>query len=368
MVEFDSSTTVMTYIRRFFSHIRKRAPIYFVLMLIIFGVFFVFRDVIYDTFIRKHDATVIYYDENGMPITDYGWIQGVYVGPQDNPLVIATAAEDYFEQMLGGNMSAESYLLDILDWIVGNRCNQTIDPGGGPVEVTHWIYNFSIYDIPAGWYSAMADAEMLHALALAYNYYNDSIYLDVCYEIISSFEIDKELGGSRLILGDEMAWYPEVIVSDEIDPNYPERRILNGFLFALEDLYYTHQILNESRILTLFTEGIASAVDSLHLYEHPENWTYYQLDPTKLASESYHQIHIGLTQSLYEKTNITEFKTYHDRWITFTDYPEDSLWELTERRIKEIQYGLVFLLAAAGMILLLDLLQMRLRLRLTKRS
>ena len=368
MAESESSPSIMTYIRRFFSHLRKRLPIYIVLMLIVFGVFFVFRDAIYDNFIRRHDATVIYYDDDGMVVTDYGWVQGVHVGPQDNPLVVAQSAELYFEQVLAGNSTAEGYLLNTLDWIVQNRINQTVDPGSGSVDVVHWIYNFSIYDLSAGWYSAMADAEMLYALALAYDYYNDSLYLDICYEIINSFEIDKELGGTQLILDGGMAWYPEVIVPDEIDPEYPERRILNGFLFALEDLYNTYLILNESRILTLFDEGIVTAVDSLHLYEHPENWTYYQLEPAKAASEGYHRIHIELMQSLYEITNITEFETYHDLWITYTDYPEDSFWEFTERRWKEIQYGVIFMLAAAGMILLLDFLQMRLRSRYATNS
>ena len=337
-------------------------------MLIVFGVFFVFRDAIYDNFIRRHDETVIYYDENGMAVTDYGWVQGVYVGPQENPLVIAQAAEHYYEQMLEGNSSAEGYLLFLLNWIVENRINQTIDAGEGPVEVCHWIYNFSIYDLPAGWYSAMADAEMLHTLALAYEHYNDSNYLSICYEIITSFETNKELGGSRLIIEGNESWYPEVIVPHAIDPNYPERRILNGFLFALEDLYYTYQILNESRVSTLFQEGVETAAESLHLYDAPENWTYYQLDPLKLASESYHHIHIQLTQSLYEKTNITEFKTYHDLWSTYTKYPESPFWALTERRVKEIQYGLIFMLAAASVILLLDFLQMRLRLRFSGKN
>ena len=364
----ESDTSLLTYIRQFFTHIRKRLPLYIVLMLIVFGVFFVFRDTIYDSFIRRNDVTVIYYDETGMAVTDYGWVQGVYVGPQDNPLVIAQAAELYLEEVLDGNATAEPYLLNILDWIIENRNNRSVDPGGGPVDVTHWTYDFSIYDFPSGWYSAMGDAEILHALALAYDYYNDTDYLDICYEIISSFEIDKEIGGTKLVLDGGGSWYPEVIVPDEIDPNFPERRILNGFLFALEDLYYSYEILNESRVLTLFNDGVLSAVNSLHLYEHPENWTYYQLDPLTPASVSYHQIHVDLMQSFYEKTNFTEFKTYHDRWITFTDYPEDSFWELTERRIKEIQYGIMFMLIAAGTILLLDFAQMRIRLKLTKSS
>ncbi|MFW9786853.1 MAG: D-glucuronyl C5-epimerase family protein [Candidatus Thorarchaeota archaeon] len=368
MAESGMSNSLKGYIRRFLAHLRKRLPIYFILMIIVFGVLFVFRDDIYDTFIRRHEEKTFYFDEHGLPMTDYGWTQGVYVGPQFNPLVIARGAQVYYDQMLDGNTTAAGFLNYTLNWLVENRVTQTIDNESGLVTVSHWLYNFSIYDQPAGWYSAMAEAEIAHTLAQAYDYSGNPIYLQILNETLNGFEVSQEIGGSMLIIDEVGNWYPEVIVPSTVDPTYPKRRILNGFLLGLEDLYLANEYLNQTRIKRLFDNGINSALQTLHLYEAPENWTFYQLNPVKYASVGYHHVHISITGILYNITGITEFQTYHERWKSWTVVPPQADVDLTERRLKEISYGLLFMSIAAGMILLIDFMQMQVRTRVTSNS
>ncbi len=362
-----SSSSLFGHVRKLFSHIRKRLPIYFVLMVVIFGVLFVFRDEIYDNLIERHEAeNAVSFTPEGIPITDYGWKQGRYVGPVISPLHVGNWAQTYYNQSLYGNTTAGVYFNNTIQWFLDNRVTNEIDDGGGPVNVSHWIYNYAIYDMPAGWRSAMADAEILHALALAYDLYENPLVLQVCDEVLNGFEISQDLGGNVLDLSDGGAWYPEVIVPASLDPTYPHRRILNGFLFAVEDLYATYELLNETRVLTLFNLGVTSALEHMDLYESPRNWTYYQLDPEKLASVHYHGVHIRLTQSLYQITNDSTFLEYSQRWAGWTQYPEDPWWVLTPRLMLEIQFGLLFMGIAALAILGLDLLQMHIRDRLRR--
>lgn len=358
----SSRSLLFDYIMRFLSHVRRRLFVYFVLMVVVFGVLFIFRDDIYDTFIERHEVqTTTIFTSEGIPLTDYGYKHGRYVGAVINPLHVGNWAQTYYNQSLHGNTTAGAYFNNTVQWFIDNRVTAEVDNGTCSVNVSHWTYDFAIYDMPSGWRSAMADADILHSLALAYNMYEDPLVLQVCQEILNGFEIPKELGGNVLDLGDGGAWYPEVIVPNELDPDYPERRILNGFLFALEDLYYTYELLNDTRILDIFSLGVHSALTHIDLYESPRNWTYYQLDPQKLASVHYHGIHIRLTQSLYEITMNGTFSEYSSRWASWTQYPDDPWWVVTPRLMLEIQYGLLFMSVAGLVILGLDLLQMKLR-------
>jgi hypothetical protein len=362
MADSASSSSVFRYIRAFFAHIRRRLPVYFVLMVVIFGVLFVFRDDIYDTFIERHEEeNTISFTAEGIPITDYGWKHGVYIGPVISPLHVGNWAQTYYNQSLYGNTTAAVYFNNTINWFLENRVAQEVNDGGGAVNVSHWLYEFAIYDMPAGWRSAMADAEILHSLALAYNETKSPVILQVCNEVLNGFEIPIEDGGNVLDLGDGGAWYPEVVVTDDLDPTYPDRRILNGFLFALEDLYGTYELLNETRILDIFNLGVQSALTHIGEYESPRNWTYYQLNPEKLAPVHYHRVHIRLTQSLYEITLNSTFAYYNSRWASWTEYPEDPFWVLTPRLMLEIQYGLLFMGLAGLAILGLDFLQMKVR-------
>jgi hypothetical protein len=362
MADPASSSSVSKYVRAFFSHIRKRLPVYFVLMAVIFGVLFIFRDEIYDNFIERHEVeNTVSFTSEGIPVTDYGWKHGLYVGAVVSPLHVGNWAQTYYNQSMHGNTTAAACFNNTIDWFLENRVTQEVSDGGGPVTVSHWLYEFAIYDMPSGWRSAMADAEILHALSLAYDQYRSPSILEVINEVLNGFEIPLDSGGNVQDLGDGGAWYPEVIVDDNLDPSYPNRRILNGFLFALEDLYNTYEILNESRILEMFHLGVQSALTHIEEYESPLNWTYYQLNPQKLASVHYHGVHIRLMKSLYQITLNDTFSHFSSRWEGWTDYPETPPWSLTPRLMLEIQYGLLFMGTAGLVVLGLDLLQMKVR-------
>ncbi len=331
------------------------------------SVFFVFRNEIYAGVILRNDISTVYYDESGLPVINYGYKKGVYVGPHINPLAVGDAAEKYYFQMVGGNATAEPLLMNVISWLMNNCRTATVAIHNETKQVCQWVYNFSIWNIPAGWTSSMADAQILHVFALAYSYYKNDTYLSISDRIINGFEIPIYQGGNRLVLDDGTVWYPEVIVAPDIDSSFVTPLILNGFLYALEDLFLSYLLLNQSRVQDIFQTGIASARANLHKYELPRNWTYYKLHPQAIASEQYHRVHVKLTEILYDITNDSLFYTYHLRWSNFTKYPEPSLSEMLNTAGRYLFYGSLVLLLAFVSILSLDVLQITVRRRLKRR-
>ncbi|MHA2142405.1 MAG: D-glucuronyl C5-epimerase family protein [Candidatus Thorarchaeota archaeon] len=293
----------------------------------LFPVVFLNRTQIYSTFIKRYDRWTYSLTEDGLPITDYGYQASVYIGPQITPRMVANAAFGYYNQMEEGNTSAGMYFNNTVDWLIENRETRDVLTENGTVRISHWPYDFAIWDLPEGWYSAMVDAKALYALALAFILYGDSSLQDICEETTSSFEIPIAQGGNVLFLEDGTSWYPEYIVNPELDSSYESPLVLNGFLIALNNLYWANEIFNCSRLDVAFEKGAESAAANLHLYDLPYNWTLYHIAyPQKLASRSYHNIHIEQTEYLYQHTNNSIFDFYSSRWAEY-EGPPLFTWE-----------------------------------------
>ncbi|MHA1481705.1 MAG: D-glucuronyl C5-epimerase family protein, partial [Candidatus Thorarchaeota archaeon] len=124
---------------------------------------------------------------------------------------------------------------------------------------------------------------------------------------------------------------------------------------------------NSTRIQKIFNLGIISASANLYKYDMDVNWTLYHLAyPQKIAPRNYHQIHIEFTNFLYEYSNVTVFKTFSDKWTTYTQYPSFTLAEFTSPEF--IYFGFVMVAIIIGPLFTLDIFQMIVRNYLKKRS
>lgn len=345
----------------------RRILVYFVILAILFPVVFVNRTAIYSTILSRFDPWVHWYDDNGIPHTDYGYQAGVYVGPQITIRLVATAGISYYEQMKAGNATAEIYFNNTVNHVIQHKNTFDVATENGTVAVTNWPYDFAIYDLPADWRSAMVDAMALNLLALAYQEYGNSSYLEIFDQVIDVFQIPTTLGGNLYILDDDTWWYPEIGVPDELNPNYEIPLILNGFLFALVHLYQSNLLLNNTELGMVFDQGVVSAATNIHKYDLENyEWTLYHIDyPQKLASESYHQIHINLARLLHDFTNVTEFDTYSTKWETYTNRPlftweEIFSWEF-------ISNGLMMVALILVPVVSIDVLQSLTRIYLRKK-
>ncbi|MFW9965135.1 MAG: D-glucuronyl C5-epimerase family protein [Candidatus Sifarchaeia archaeon] len=339
----------------------RRLLIYLIILAILFPFVFINRTAIYSTILSRYDTWRHWRNSDGFPVTDYGYQAGVYVGEQISMRLVSSNAIAYHEQWKAGNSSAEVFFNNMIDYILEHRKDIQVPTENGSRTITVWPYEFAIWDLPKGWQSAMVDARVLNALALAYQEYGNSSLSTIIDQSIASFETPTYLGGNLLVLEDGTYWYPETVIPNELYPDYPVPLILNGFLFALENMYHANEILNNTSLETVFNKGIISAAANLYRYDLPQyNWTLYHIAyPQKLASNSYHNIHISLTRQLYEWTNVSIFDTYSTKWESYTSRPfftweEIFSWEF-------ISNGLLMVSLILIPIVSIDILQVLVR-------
>ncbi len=357
-----------SFLSRNRSKIFRRLLAYFLILLAMSPIIFIYRTEIYTTLLSRHDDWhFAYYTEDGIPVTDYGYQAGVYVGEQITARAVANQAIEYDEMFEEGNTTAGVFFNATIDWLLENRNDQVVTTENGSVTITNWPYDFGIWDIPSGWQSAMVDAKALHAFSLAYDKYGNSSLKVIAEQIAEGFEITTELGGNQMMLEGDNVWYPEVVIPSALNSNYQSPMILNGFLFALRHIYVANQIFNISKFDTIFDLGVVSAAENLYKYDSSYEWSLYSLEePLNLASTKYHQIHIELLKELYNYTSNETFRTYYEKWEQFTSRPSFTWEEIFSAEF--IYYGLLMVAIIMIPVLAIDITQFIIRSQLKKRS
>ncbi|MHA2310992.1 MAG: D-glucuronyl C5-epimerase family protein, partial [Candidatus Thorarchaeota archaeon] len=237
------------------SQILRRFMIYLLTLIIVFPFVFINRHTIYSTILLRHDTYKYSIRNDGIPVTDYGYQAGVYVGEQITIRTVSEAAVRLYNEYMEGNSTALIYFNNCINYILEHHVNMDLNTDNGTVTITTWPYDFAIWDLPVGWRSGMVDAMAINAISLAHSLNGNATYLDIIDRAISAFEIPIALGGNLLILENNTYWYPEIVITPDIIPDYNSPLILNGFQFALIHMYQANEILNNSRLRHVFNLG-----------------------------------------------------------------------------------------------------------------
>ena len=76
---------------------------------------------------KKQPPPHVIYD-NGIPILDYGYVKGIFVGMQLNPLTISHSALQYYDSYKqNGNNSSKLNFLSNVNWLVDNSMRFGLD-------------------------------------------------------------------------------------------------------------------------------------------------------------------------------------------------------------------------------------------------
>ncbi len=262
--------------------------------------------------LRTHSPGIIKIDENGVPIADYGYQMGEYLGPQRNPLTIATKATSYFDQYSSaGNPVKKDYFLNCIRWLAEAEKDR------GAYSL--WAYEFDVrpYNLKAPYYSAMAQTRIMVAFERAYELTKDQRYELLSLKAMRSLEVPIGDGGVLHVdPRDGGSWYEE-LASDTIKPPL----ILNGFIFSLLDLNDVFVRTGSQEAKTLFDNGVVELKRHLADFD-TGRWTYYDMEG-ELAYD-YHYVHIDQMRQLYDITGQAIFKAYHDKWASY--FPWNPMW------------------------------------------
>ena len=284
----------------------------------------------YCTLFDRSSSYEVILDENGIPITHYGCIDGIYVGKQRSIVAVADKSLDYWNEyqlsdkndkvLLSydwdkclkkndntpkNSTEARMMFLNCADWLVENVVYYE--------NYTVWEYSYpSYYKQTPPWRSGQAQAMGIQTLLRAYDLTDDPKYLTCAKNALQAFYITVEVGGVTDMEPDGGWWYDKFA---DIDGERP--KVLNGMMFALLGIHDFYERTNDPDAKILFDNGIISLKNHLGEYD-AGNWSYYDRNG-KLASEKYHNIHIQQLSILYNITGDSAFKNYHDKFKSYND-------------------------------------------------
>ena len=193
-----------------------------------------------------------------------------------------------------------------------------------------WVHDWPLafYGTPAPWISAMAQGEAISLLLRAHLLTGNDDYLRVATGAFETF-----------LSGSVCARYPDGSLSLEEYPANPPAHVLNGAVFASLGLldYAIH--LQDTSALRLWEAAVDGIARNLHRYD-TGFWTRYDLFPVvRLASPSYHEIHIRQMRLLYELTSERAFLHREEKWLKYQRSLRSELLWIAAKSAEKARLG-----------------------------
>lgn len=273
--------------------------------------------------IRGFDAAkmiTISADTEGIPLVDYGEIDGVFVGIQRNPVTVCQTALDHWDNFQKGEQAAKNLFLNCANWLINNAVERA--------DYRVLEYNFPLvsYQMKPPWLSAMAQGQALQVLVKAHQLTREHQYLACAYQLAKVMFIEVKDGGVTTKHEADAWWYEECANPAQ------ESGILNGMLFTLIGLHElasyapaeltTEDHKSKKSVQLLLENGMRDLKQRLPLFDRGGH-SYY--DILKLpAGVDYHRLHIQLLTQLYALTGEPSLHDFADRWSAFQRRPAIS--------------------------------------------
>jgi hypothetical protein len=250
---------------------------------------------------EKRPPVTITLDDKGVPLSDYGRLNGVEVGVQRSIVAVAEKGLDFWNRLYPDRPHVLlSYSWENgRDWRTANGGAVETEPASGMLNCAKWLmenadtlagctvwrYRYpSFYGTKPRWLSAHAQGQAIRLLFRAYDETKIVEYREAALSAVHAFYITIELGGMTERLSDDHWWYHKFA-----DLNSTRPRVLNGMMFTLMALHevYAHCGLVEAR--DLFERGALAVIKTVDLYDQGE-WSAHTPDG-RPASSHYHLIH-----------------------------------------------------------------------------
>lgn len=247
------------------------------------------------------DPAYVMSDDDGVPIVNYGMVDGTFIGLRRNPVFTSMAALEYYKDFkMNGSDSSRRQFLNNADWLtenavrVGNYSNYEYD------------FDWPKYNLSAPWRSGMAQGLALHVMVRAHEISQDDKYLKSAASILNSFFVEVKDGGVTY-KSDDGWWYEEYA-----HPNAVPSRVLNGMMYAVLGIHEYYDYTGDDNAALLLGNGISALKAEISRYD---NGGYSDYDILQTPSgKKYHTVHIILSEKLYEISDEEIFKMYHEKW------------------------------------------------------
>ncbi|MDW7682148.1 MAG: D-glucuronyl C5-epimerase family protein [bacterium] len=243
------------------------------------------------------------FDENGIPLTRYqrqpNW--------KHNPVTVCQYGLFLYNRWLRSHeQKSKKLFLSQATWLVQNA-----EPGSNGALVWYYRFDLPYYQIKSPWISGMAQGEALSLLLRAHQITADDNFFTTAEKAWCVFENDVQNGGVISTYADGQP------VIEEYPSLHHKSCVLNGFIFGLLGVYDYFIYADHSAARELFYRLISSLKNNLFRYDSGY-WTYYDLKyPLRLASKTYHLIHLEQLKTLHKLTGESFFEDCYQQWQAY---------------------------------------------------
>ena len=159
-------------------------------------------------------------------------------------------------------------------------------------------YPFPHKDIPAGWWSGMANGTVSLAFLLGAEIFHSSVYLNKAERAYNGLIFPVRKNGSTLMTRNGNAWFLE----------YSHKRVrrkdayfvMNGFLYALLHIRTLDMVFPDKGFDQYYDAGLSALKEMNGQFYYADSaWTYYMLQPPTPESLHYCIFDLLLFESLY---------------------------------------------------------------------
>lgn len=243
-------------------------------------------------------------DNSSIPLIDYGYVNGTYIGLQRNPLTVASYALQYYNsyKLRGDERSKQSFLNDT-NWLTTSAIPRS------NYSLLEYKFPWPRYDLSPPWHSAYSQAQASLAMAKAYHLTGDKKYLETSKMLLNSFFIEVKKGGVTYKTPNNGWWYEAYAGNGS-----KESRELTGMMSSLIAIYNYYNFSHDDSAKYLFDQGVIALTKNLPNYDYSNGTLSYSDALAHVASSQEHNLHVDLLGHLYSITKQAIFKVYHDRW------------------------------------------------------
>lgn len=157
--------------------------------------------------------------------------------------------------------------------------------------------------------SSMGQGEAISVLVRAYASTRDERWLDAAKKAMN-FMIKSVSDGGTLLIDNEDYYF------EEYPDNIGEKRgVLNGWIFSLFGVYDYLLLINDNIVQQIFNKSVLTLEKHLKDYDLGY-WSYYD-KRGRIASPSYHKLHIELLYVMGDLTDKKIFFTYAEKWSEY---------------------------------------------------
>jgi hypothetical protein len=176
---------------------------------------------------------------------------------------------------------------------------------------------WKIFSLPAGWYSGLAQGQVLSVLVRAFVLSNDDYYLDVAQKVADFMFRPVQEGGVFTYTPEGYEWIEEY-------PTNPPSYVWNGHVFAIMGLIDFNKIRCSEKVSEHIDNLIMSVKNTIEIYDTGSQVHYWRWDSKNLCGTLYTGIETYQCLHLYHATKDMWFYDLYKKWLHYFDHNE---WE-----------------------------------------